>query len=191
MRCSPVHARAGALALVCAGWFAVVAAAGVLTPGRSELWEGHARAKDPPQLWSIEAVPSPQGWRAVQICTDSWMRSGFARPDPVVGDQPCAPMGEPLEGDGRLSFQCKVNGQVLGATSTVWGDLEKDFTARFAVTSLGGHLAGRPGSAYEQTLRYRRLGPCPSDWAVGEHTDRHGRRQPNAMLAHSSQTAMR
>jgi hypothetical protein len=104
----------------------------------------------------------------------------------MVGDQPCAPVGDPVVGAGRLAFQCRVNGQMLGAASTVTGDLRKAFTARIAVTHLDGFLAGRPHSAYEQTLRYRNLGPCPAGWALGEHTDRWGRRRPSAIAVHSS-----
>ena len=184
-------ACAATLAVVGAGWVGVVTAAGLSTNPPSKLWQDHAAALDPPELWSIQAVPSPPDWRPVQLCTDSWIRTGFVRPGAMVGDQPCAPVGDAVARDGATAFQCRVNGQTLGTTTTLSGDLRTDFTARFALTNLGGFLAGRPGSAYEQTLRYRKLGPCPAGWALGEHTDRWGRRQPNAVVAHSSQITVR
>ena len=130
------HARSVPLAVALVGiagaWVSVVAAAGLSGGNESGLWQGRAAAADPPQLWSIEAMPSHPGWRPVQLCTDSWMRTGFVRPEPMIGDQPCAPVGDPIESQGRLAFRCTVNGQTLGATMSVAGDLATDFTTRVA-----------------------------------------------------------
>jgi hypothetical protein len=143
-------------------------------------------AVDPPELWSIEVVPAQPGWPAVRLCADAFMRAGFVRPEGMAGNQPCQQIGEALNEPGRLSFRCTLNGHVLGTSARVKGDLASDFTAVYAVTDLSGFLAGRPLSNVEQTRRYRKLGACPAGWAVGDSTDRRGRRRGGALVVHSS-----
>jgi hypothetical protein len=148
-------------------------------------------ALDSPQLWSVEVAPAQVGWPPVQLCTDAAMRAGFQRPDGVVGEQSCLPI-EPARVDGnRLAFRCTLNGQMLGMSSTRVGDLQRDFTTRFEVTNLAGFLSGRTDATYAQTRRYRRLGACPFGWAVGDYTDRFGRRQHGALVVKAAPTRVR
>ena len=177
-----------ALALSTAFLFGMLKLAGLDAAPDGEIWRQRQAAVDPLQLWSIEVVPAQAGWPPAQICTNAWMRTGFARPDGMVGDQSCLAIEDPVVDAGRTAFRCKLNGRTLGISSTVAGDIDRDFTAKFSVTELAGFLSGRPNSAYEQTRHYRRLGACPSDWAVGEYTDRLGRRQKGALIVHDAPT---
>jgi hypothetical protein len=145
-------------------------------------WAARAKTLDQPELWSIEALPAPAGWRPVTICADVRMRSGFTHAGASVGADPCRPVGWPVETPGRTAQQCTVRGQTIGQSATYRGDLARDFTTTFTYVHLDRQLAGGAGGTYSQTLRFRRLGPCPEGWRIGDHTDRHGRRQADARI---------
>lgn len=140
-------------------------------------WTTRAEALDQPELWQIEALPSPAGWKPVRICADVRIRSGFTHPGAAVGGKPCRPIEFPVETPERARQRCTVNGQTIGQSAIHSGDLSRDFTTTFTYVNLDRSLADLDAATYTQTLSFRRLGPCPEGWQVGEHTDRHGRRQ--------------
>jgi hypothetical protein len=135
-------------------------------------------AVDPPQLWSIEVVPAPAGIHPIQICTDTRMRQGLARPGPMAGDQPCKPTGAPIDTPTSHVQRCSLNGEAWVSTATLTGDLQRDYTAALATSPLSDDTGG-----YRQTRRYRHLGPCPDGWAIGETTDQSGARVRRGLSA--------
>jgi len=128
-----------------------------------------------PQLWSVEVLG---GGGPVKICTDATLRAGFTRPTPVFGDQPCAPDAIPTGAGGAYAFRCKANGRAFGVSSVAEGDLTRDFTTRLVVEHLDSREPG-----YRQTRRHRRLGPCPSDWIIGDQAGRSGAMVVNSVSA--------
>ncbi len=99
------------------------------------------------------------------------MRIGFVRPSPAIGSKPCIRNGKPVERTDNYAFRCDLGGQEWAVVSYWRGDRSQDFTDTISVSSLDA-----PGTAYSQTLHYRRLGACPSGWSIGESRDRQGRR---------------
>ncbi len=141
---------------------------------RTQLFTVRRDVMDPRELWSVEALPAQSGWAPVKLCTDARTRSGFTTPLPSVGGAPCLPTSPPQQRANRLSTRCQVDGAPYVASAVVEGDTAADFTTAYRVTGLGG--TWESPEVYEQTRRYRRLGPCPAGWAVGDHTDHAGER---------------
>jgi hypothetical protein len=149
--------------------------------GASSFWRERQASGDPPELWSVEAVPQPAGWAPVRLCTDALMRTGFAQPLPLSGPAPCIPVEPPRREGDRYAYRCTLGGAMQGVSSTVRGDPRRDFTATFTITDLSRYMTAGAGAEYVQVRRYRRLGACPAGWSVGDHTDRHGVRHAKAM----------
>jgi hypothetical protein len=153
-------------------------------------WAARQEAVDPPQLWSVEAVPAQAGWRPVLVCADRAMRQGFARPLPAVGTAQCDPVEDDARTEGGVyTVRCDLNGRRFGVSSVVTGDVTRDFVARYQVTDLAGFMATRTRAASEavQSRRYRKLGACPAGWTIGDRTDRFGARLRQALVAEAPQ----
>jgi len=140
-------------------------------------WQARQAATDPLQLWSIEAVPQPAGWRPALLCTDAVLRSGFAHALPQLDGRDCRPIGDPIQEPGRHALRCRLGDRTLGVSSTLKGDLSKDFVATFSISDLD--VIGDGHEAYRQVRRYSLVGSCPAGWLVGDATDRHGVRRPS------------
>jgi hypothetical protein len=168
------------LLAVLGGWALVVGGAAFYTGPDGATWRARSETLDRPQLWSIEALGAPDGWRPVRICTDSRLRSGFVSPAAAVGDRPCVPVEDAATTGARTAYRCVVNGQLLGASAVHQGDLARAFTTTVTFVHLGRQISGGGEAVLQQTLRYSRLGDCPAAWPVGAHTDRRGRMQPDA-----------
>ena len=119
---------------------------------------------DPPKLWLAEGL-GPTHWvhRRTQVCADSAMREGFARAEPEVNGQVCRATSDQVQKPGLYAMRCEALGEAFGVTVTSRGDARRDFTVRYALTSLD---TGR--GPFVQTVRFRLVGPCPKGWRIGD-----------------------
>lgn len=150
-----------------------------------QFWTARQMATDPPQLWSIEVVPAQAGWNPVLVCADHAMRQGFARPLPAIGSAQCDPVDDDARTEGGVyTVRCDLNERRFGVSSSVTGDVSRDFVARYQVTDLAGFMPTRTRASAEagQTRRYRKLGACPAGWTIGVRTDRDGVKLRQALV---------
>jgi hypothetical protein len=146
-------------------------------PSGAKLVEVRAAAIDPPELWLAEALDADgRSAGAVKVCTDHAMREGFARANAEVDGQTCAPHRDAVQRDGLYAVRCELNGHPYGLTLNRSGDPARDFSVRFTLTALDG-TAG----AAAQTRRFRKLGPCPAGWQVGDQARLGAARGENAL----------
>jgi hypothetical protein len=136
-----------------------------------ERYRQRQAAVDPPELWSIEVVPAPPGVKPILICTDSIMRKGLGHPSLSLSGGACTPTDEPVLSANGYVQRCDLNGEAWVATSTLAGDQGRDFTASLAAGPLSDDNGG-----YRQVRRFKRIGPCPDGWSIGEKTDQSGAR---------------
>jgi hypothetical protein len=122
------------------------------------------RAIDPPDLWLVKDI-DPQGrvLSAAWTCADTAMRQSFARASLEVEGTTCKVIGAPVERPGFVSLKCVAGAHEYGFVTRVRGDPSADFQLTVDVTPLDG-VAG----AAERTRAYRRYGPCPEAWRVGD-----------------------
>lgn len=116
-----------------------------------------------PKLWSIEVMDGGKAVSRVDICADSAVRAGFARPAPELNGQPCEHARAPVEKGDTYSTRCHVDNQLYRVGAVIAGDTARDFTVEMAVTRQD-----RKGPTFEQVRRYRLLGACPAGWHIGE-----------------------
>lgn len=137
----------------------------------------HQATVDPPMLWRVEALDA--GGRpsaALTVCADQTLREGFARATAEVGGAPCLPMKDGVEQPGLYAVRCELNGRRFGLTVNRSGDPESDFQIAFAMKALDGTEA-----AVRQVRRFRRLGPCPHGWGIGDQAKAGAPRGVNAL----------
>jgi len=134
-------------------------------------------AVDPPRLWRIEALDAEgRPSAALTVCADRPMRLGFARATAEVAGQPCIPLKGGVDRPGLQAARCELNGRRFGVTSTLTGDPERAFEVAFAMQALDGTQA-----VARQVRRFRRLGPCPEGWGIGDQARAGGIRRVNAL----------
>ena len=114
--------------------------------------------------------PRPAG-RAILICADRQLRSGFVRPLPAVGAQPCVRFGQPAPAPHGQVFRCRIGERRFAVYTLIQGDLRRDFTSGFTIRPLDENAPDQ-----SQTIRFRRIGSCPAGWHPGDATDQQGRR---------------
>jgi hypothetical protein len=134
--------------------------------GRQATEELRARAAavDPPQLWRAEALGRDgEVQKAVLLCADTVLREGLARANAEVNGQPCRQEGDVQTRPGFYGLRCTAGGRRYVLSTTSWGDPRNDLTVSFAATALD-----RSHQAASQLRHYRRLGPCPAGWIVGQ-----------------------
>ncbi len=153
----------------------IASAAGaiLLAGGGASSAAAPAAPAPPPQLWSMEVVAERAPGRPVQICVDKRLRSGFATFTFQFGGKPCAIDHIYRRATGQ-NYKCSIGDKQYGVATTLQGATDSDFTASTAVTDLDTSK-----TVYSRVMRYRRLGPCPSGWPVGDATDQSGRRGPS------------
>lgn len=74
-----------------------------------------------------------------------------------------------------------LGSELLLSRTSVEGELASGF---ITTTSIFEADSGR--LRYQQVRRFRRLGSCPPDWEVGDHTDRAGRHLKGAIRISAS-----
>jgi hypothetical protein len=138
------------------------------------------RAPGAPELWSIRVWGEARPGRAIKICTDGRLRTGFASLAADFGGAPCAIASLQKHSWGQ-TYRCTVGGREFGVSTTVDGARDHDFVARSSVTDLD-----TAQTVYARALRFARLGACPQGWPVGDGTDQQGRRVTSAYMDGSS-----
>ncbi|TAJ74674.1 MAG: hypothetical protein EPO51_01055 [Phenylobacterium sp.] len=137
----------------------------------------HQAQVDPPALWRVEALDGAgRPMAALQVCADRTMREGFARATAEVAGRPCLLMKDRVEQDGLFAVRCELDGRRFGLTVNRSGDPERDFQVAFALKALDGTAAGA-----RQVRRFRRVGPCPGGWGIGDQARVGERRGVNAL----------
>jgi hypothetical protein len=134
------------------------------------------RAADPASLWSMQVLSEGQPGKPLLICANSRIVSGFAQVTPASGGRPCEREpadGEILPTEHGSRYRCHLNGTVFAVSAGLVGDRTKDFVVSASVHPLTGE-----GADYARDMRFRRIGPCPAGWTLGEATDRNGKRAP-------------
>ncbi len=119
----------------------------------------------PPELWSAVALDDAQQQRGepVQVCTNAMMRQGFALPLPQINGERCLLTGSPQERGASFNARCSAGGMDYGVNIARTGDPDRDFTVRMRARPL---TVNDPGAL--QTIRYRKLGPCPAGAIAGK-----------------------
>jgi hypothetical protein len=137
----------------------------------------HQAAVDPPELWRVEALDAAgRPTAAITVCADQVLRDGFAHATAEVSGQPCLPLKDGVEQPGLYAVRCELNGQRFGLTVNRVGDPERAFDVAFAVKALDGSGAGA-----RQVRRFKRIGPCPAGWGIGDQARVGERRGVNAL----------
>jgi hypothetical protein len=137
----------------------------------------HQAAVDPPMLWRVEAMDAAgRPSAALTVCADTTMREGFARATAEMDGRPCLLMKDRIERPGLFAARCELNGQRFGLTVNRTGDPERDFEVAFALKALDGTGAGA-----RQVRRFKRIGPCPSGWGIGDQAKLSEPRGVNAL----------
>ena len=137
----------------------------------------------PPELWSVRVWGEARPGRAIRICTDGKLRTGFTSLAADVGGAPCVIASLHKHSWGQ-TYKCTVGDREFGVSTTVDGARDRDFVARSSVTDLD-----TARTVYARALRFERLGLCPQGWPVGDATDQQGRRVTAAFMDGSSQPA--
>ena len=128
------------------------------------------QAANPPQLWSAQALPDRADAPPVKVCVDAALREGFKSLEPQVAGQPCVRADNGAKTANGTFYRCISGGVDYAVSVAVTGDQAADFTTTSAIHPVRG------GADFGQTVRYRKLGACPAGWAVGDATDRTGKR---------------
>jgi len=136
-------------------------------PGTAARLLARQQAIDPPQLWRIEALSAGdkvvgESW----VCADTTLRQTFARVHAEVDGTPCLTTSGPVVREGLSTLRCATQGRSYAISSQAIGDPARDFRLAVTVTPLSRDLG--PG---RQIRRFRRLGPCPSGWQIGDQAD--------------------
>lgn len=132
---------------------------------------------EPPALWRAEAFDAAGApIAALLVCADGTMRDGFRRATAEVGGRACLTLAGAVDRPGLYAARCVLDGGRFGVTVTQTGDPERDFTLAFAMTALDGS-----GIRARQVRRFRRLGPCPAGWRIGDQAPPGGPPGVNAL----------
>ena len=160
------------------GWFAVAAAAALVSACNKAPTGAPQPEAETPALWSIQDLDDQdQATKTVLICADKAIRESFSRPSPSPNGQSCRLVAPAVDNGGRFAARCRSDdGRLLDVQSESSGDLMRDFTIRLLIR---GDV--QAGQSFSQTIRYRRLGPCPAEWAVGDAAAPGDRRAVNAL----------
>lgn len=131
--------------------------------------ESRQAAVDLPELWQVERLaprPGPGAadvaTAAVRICVDTRLREGFSRARVEADGEICAPASDFVDAvDAPLT--CFLRGSRFRVKTYRTGDPTRDFTVLIVVRQMDGAR-----TRTEQRMRYRRLGGCPANWAIGQ-----------------------
>jgi len=121
-------------------------------------------AVDPPQLWRAKVLaPADAAGAATYICADTPLAQTFARGLPEVNGEICRVVGPVVTRPNLFAARCEALGRRFAVSTTMSGDPGRDFRVDFALALLDEF-----GPPVRQSIGYRRLGPCPKGWTIGE-----------------------
>lgn len=164
--------RKGALAAGAAAGAALLSACD--DGSTSRMWgrlEAEAARKNPPQLWSAAVEGQADAGRPVLVCADAAIRDGFRSIVPTVSGQMCTHGGEAIPTANGSRYTCRVNDATYAVSTGLVGDVKTDFTASSSVHPVAGG-----GADITRSLHFKRVGPCPAGWKVGDTTNQKGER---------------
>jgi len=122
------------------------------------------QAIDPPQLWQVERLAANgAAAETTYVCADTAMRQGFVRARGEVDGAPCQPTAREVVKPGMSALRCEAKGRSYVFSTQTRGDPARDFLLTVAVTPLDRAIG--QGS---RTSRFRRIGPCPGGWRIGD-----------------------
>lgn len=142
--------------------------------------ESRNGAPEQPSLWSVAMVDGGQAAPETLICADAQLRNGFTRTLPQANGQTCRIVGTPVRQDDMFAARCRVGADLFKVNAMIKGDQNNDFTVDAAFVT-----EDRVEARFERSLHYRRLGPCPAGWAVGD-SGQVGERQVTNTLSHAT-----
>jgi hypothetical protein len=125
--------------------------------------EARQAAVDPPELWQVEQLgPGDVASAAVRICVDTRLREGFSRARVEADGEVCVPSSDFVDAvDAPLT--CFLRGSRFLVRTYRTGDPARDFTVLIVVRQMDGAR-----TRTEKRMRYRKLGACPANWAIGQ-----------------------
>jgi hypothetical protein len=123
----------------------------------------------PRQLWLVQAIGEDGAHLTSRyICTDAALRESFQRPPARVKGRPCEDITMPALKDNAWFVRCLIGEQTFAITASTVGDPSEDFLFDFAVTPIAIYGIGKAGPPVRDIRRFRRIGPCPEGWRVGD-----------------------
>jgi hypothetical protein len=139
--------------------------------------KAQADAIDPPALWRVEVVDAGGApAAALLVCANGDLVDGFRRANAEVSGELCLTLDGAVDRPGLYASRCVLNGRRFSVSVAQSGDPERDFTAAFAMTALDGS-----GLGARQVRRFRRIGPCPEGWRIGDQAPPGGPPGVNAL----------
>lgn len=122
------------------------------------------QAVDPPQLWRAEALDADgRATAATYLCADTPLAQTFARALPEVNGEPCRVEGSVVLKPSLFAARCEAAGRRFAVSTAMHGDLTRAFRMDFALAALDAER-----TTARQSVRYTRLGSCPSGWIIGQ-----------------------
>jgi len=124
---------------------------------------------DPRQLWLVQSV-GEDGARSASryVCADAALRETFQRPRAEVKGRPCQDITMPELKDNAWFVRCLIGRQSFAVSASTLGDPSEDFQFDFALTPIEVYGFGKAGPPVREIRRFRRVGPCPEGWRIGD-----------------------
>jgi hypothetical protein len=117
-----------------------------------------------PQLWQVDVLgPSGAPQATVLACADDTLRRHFLLIRAQVDGRRCVDITPPVPSERGWVLRCESHGRWFTMSSGTKGDDTDDFRAEFAMTPLYPEIDG-----LREVRRFRRIGPCPAGWRVGD-----------------------
>jgi hypothetical protein len=127
-----------------------------------------AAAPEPPtgpsQLWQVDVIGAGGKPEATMLaCVDDELRKQFLATRAKVNGGGCVDITQPVEKSRGWALRCQTQGRWFTISSAATGDETHDFRLDVAMTPVFPEM----GTAH-QIRRFRRLGPCPAGWRIGD-----------------------
>jgi hypothetical protein len=118
----------------------------------------------PSQLWQVDVLGEggkPQA--SMLACVDDALREQFLLTRAKVNGRACYDITPQKEKSRGWSLRCQAQGRWFTLSSSATGDETHDFRLDVAMTPVFPELG-----TVRQVRRFRRLGPCPPGWRIGD-----------------------
>ena len=126
-------------------------------------------APEPRQLWLVQSVGEDGAPAASRyVCTDAALREAFQRPRATVEGRPCKDITMPELKDNAWFVRCLIGRQSFAISASTLGDPSEAFQFDYALTPVVIYGFGKSGPPIREVRRFRRIGPCPEGWRVGD-----------------------